>query len=96
MTTPALMAGSCRLVVAVGLRLAVSAQRAEVDVQVRVVRLGVDVELVGGVLAEAADVLGEVRRDVGQVLGGDDVALLLEPADDLGDVEGRCGRSPRS
>lgn len=43
----------------------------------------------GGVLAEAAaDVLGQIRRDVGQALGVDDAALLLEPADDLGDVQG--------
>lgn len=44
------------------------AEQAEVDIHVPVVRLGVDAEFVGGVLAEAADVLGQVRRDVGQVL----------------------------
>lgn len=42
----------------------------------------------GGVLAEAADVLGQVRQDVSQVLGVDAVALRLEPAADLGDVQG--------
>jgi len=67
---------------------AVAAQRAEVDVQVRVVRLGFKAEFVGGVLAEAADALGQIGRDVGQVLGVDDVALLLELAHDLGDVQG--------
>ncbi|WXK74781.1 hypothetical protein WAB15_01685 [Streptomyces sirii] len=45
----------------------------------------------GGVLAEAADALGPVRRDVGQVLGVDDVALLLELAHDLGDVHPSSG-----
>ncbi|MFG2526293.1 hypothetical protein [Streptomyces sp. NPDC048527] len=41
-----------------------------------------------GILAEAADVLGQVRRDVSQVLGGGDIALLLELAHDPGDVQG--------
>ncbi|WP_232839068.1 hypothetical protein [Streptomyces triticisoli] len=71
--------GSCCLAVAVGLGRIVAAERAEVDIEVRVVRLGLKAEFVGGVLAEAADVLDQVRRDVCQVLWVDDVALLLEP-----------------
>jgi hypothetical protein len=76
------------LAVAARSRWVVTAQRAEVDIEVRVVRLGLEAEFVGGVLAEAANVLGQVRRDVGQVLGVDDVALLLELPDDLGNVQG--------
>lgn len=45
------------------------AQRGEADVGLRVVRLGLDGEFVRAVLAEPLDVLGQVRRDVGQVLG---------------------------
>nr|WP_245655015.1 hypothetical protein [Streptomyces catenulae] len=42
---------------------------------------------VGGELAEAADALGQARRDVRQVLGFDAVVLVLELAHDLGDVQ---------
>lgn len=43
------------------------AQRGEVDVEFRVVRLGLDAEFVGAALAEPVDVFGQVRRDVRQV-----------------------------
>ncbi|MFG3026570.1 hypothetical protein ACGFZQ_50245 [Streptomyces sp. NPDC048254] len=42
------------------------AQRGEVDVEFRVVGLGLDAEFVGAVLAESVDVFGQVRRDVRQ------------------------------
>jgi hypothetical protein len=40
------------------------AELGEVDVEFGVVRVGLDAEFVGGVLAEPVDVLGQVRRDV--------------------------------
>ncbi|WP_347582628.1 hypothetical protein [Streptomyces sp. B5E4] len=64
------------------------AQRGGVHVQLRVVRLRLDAELVGAVLAEPVDALGQVRRDVSQVLRLDRPALLQQLADDLGDVQG--------
>lgn len=60
----------------------------EIHIQLRLVRLGLDAELVRAVLAEPFDVLGQVRRDVGQVLGVDLPSLLQQLADDLGDVQG--------
>jgi hypothetical protein len=61
--------GSGGLAVAVRGGRAVAAQRAEVDIQVWVVRLGLEAEFMGGVFAEAADVLGQVRRDVARSSG---------------------------
>jgi hypothetical protein len=63
-------------------------QQGEVHIQLRLVRVGLDAELVGGVLAEPVNVLGQVRRDAGQVLRLDRPALLQELADDLRDVQG--------
>jgi hypothetical protein len=71
------------------------AKRGEVDVELRVVRLGLDAELVSAVLAEPVDVLGQVRRDVRQVLRVDFPALLQQLTDDLRDVQGIV-ESPRS
>ncbi|MFI1499877.1 hypothetical protein [Streptomyces platensis] len=43
------------------------AQGCEVDVEFRIVRLGLDAEFVRAVLAEPVDVFGQVRRDVRQI-----------------------------
>lgn len=64
------------------------AQRGEVDVELRVVRVGLDAEFVGAVLAEPVDVFGQVRRDARQVFRVDLPSLLKELAHDLRDVQG--------
>lgn len=64
------------------------AQRGDVDVEFRVVRVGLDAELVRGVLAAPVDVLGQVRRDVGQVLRVDLSPLVQQLPHDLRDVQG--------
>jgi hypothetical protein len=91
------LAGSRGLAESVGRRV-VAADRGEVDVQVRVVGVGFVGELVGGVFAEAADVLGQVRRDLRQVLRVDLLSFVLQLPDDRGGVqrvvEDACVRCP--
>lgn len=50
------------------------AEHAEVHVQVGVVVVRGDAELVGGVLADPFDVLGQVGGDLGQIQRVDDLA----------------------
>lgn len=64
------------------------AQRGEVDIEFRVVHLGLDAGFVGAVLAEPVDVFGQVRRDVRQVFRVDLPSLFQQLADDLRDAPG--------
>jgi hypothetical protein len=64
-------------------------ERLEVDVgQFRVECLGSNVQVIGRIDAEPVDVLGQVRRQLGEEFGGDLPALGDERADQLGHVQG--------
>jgi hypothetical protein len=64
-------------------------ERVEADVgQFRVECLGSNVQVIGRIDAEPVDVLGQVRRQLGEEFGGDLPALGDERADQLGHVQG--------
>ncbi|MFA3842496.1 hypothetical protein [Streptomyces aureus] len=66
------------------------AQRGEVDVEFRVVRLGLEAELVCAVLAEPVDARRQIEGDVGQALRIDLSSRFQQLPHDLCDVQ--CGR----